>query len=263
MIYIDKYAYISMLKTIDPMLKLTASLLTLGICLWANSLTVSIIVIFTLGWTTVKKGRIPLYFYIKMMLSPMVFLLIGLLTIVVNISKTHQDFILYFEVFKYFIGITEKSVSFAVLLFFKALASVSCLYFLSLSTPIVELLTALQRLKLPKLFVELMGLIYRFIFVILETANTIYTSQTSRLGYSNTRAAYRSLSGLISSLFILSYKRFENLYTALEARGYEGELNVIHQKFDIVIHRYIVVILFEILLITTALVIHRWVGGIW
>ena len=126
-----------------------------------------------------------------------------------------------------------ESIIESVKVLFRSLAAVSCLYFLSLSTPIVELLSVLRKLKVPKLFIELMSLIYRFIFIILDTVNMIYISQNSRLGYSNLKTGYNSLGKLIGSLFLSSYKRSQDMYTALESRCYDGDINVIENTYKI------------------------------
>jgi cobalt/nickel transport system permease protein len=125
----------------------------------------------------------------------------------------------------------------------------------------VDLLALLLRLKVPKLLVELMGLIYRFIFVLLETADTMFTAQNSRLGYSSLSTGYRSLGALASTVFIRAYKRSDELYTALESRGYEGELNVLDEPFETHWIKYIVPIVINLLLIITTLFLRRFFTG--
>ena len=115
---------------------------------------------------------------------------------------------------------------------------------------------------MPKLIVELMGLIYRFIFVLLETADTMITAQNSRLGYSSLSAGFRSLGTLVSTLFIRSYKRSDELYTALEARGYDGDLNVLEETFDTHWTGYIPAAAINLVLVTATLLIRRFAGGI-
>lgn len=93
-------------------------------------------------------------------------------------------------------------------------------------------MSVLRRLRLPKLMVEMMGLIYRFIFVLLETAATMLIAQNSRLGYINLRTGYRSMGSMVSVLFIRAYKRSNELYTSLEARGYDGEIKVLEETYE-------------------------------
>lgn len=232
MLNIDDFAYRSKLKKKDPIEKILFSLITLGVCIWADEILISVIVMCVMGWVSVYKGGTPLFAFVKLLLLPMAFLIIGVATIAITYSTDKTAFLISIPSAKGYMGATALGLSAATNLFFKALGASSCLYYLSLSTPLVDLLHACIRIKVPKLMVELMGLIYRFIFVLLETAEKIYTGQNSRLGYSSLRAGYRSMGTLVASLFIRAYKRSDELYTALEARGYDGELNVLHEPFE-------------------------------
>ena len=84
MFNIDKYAYASKLKKIDPMGKFLFSIITLGVCLWANNLIISIAVLFIMGYSTIKIGGTPIKVFFKLMLIPLAFLIIGVLTITIN-----------------------------------------------------------------------------------------------------------------------------------------------------------------------------------
>jgi len=90
-----------------------------------------------------------------------------------------------------------------------------------------NILLALKKLKVPVLFIELMSLVYYFIFILLNTSANIIVSQNSRLGYLNLKSSIKSVALLCSNLFIKSYKRSFDTFTALESRGYNGYLNVI------------------------------------
>ena len=136
-----------------------------------------------------------------------------------------------FSIYNIKLGCTYDSILTAARLFFKSLASVSCLYFLTFNTPVFEVLSVLRKLKVPKLFVELMGLIYRFIFLLLDTANMIYISQNSRLGYSTLKTSFSSLGKLITTLFISSYKRSQDIYNAMESRCYDGDINLLENNY--------------------------------
>lgn len=255
MILIDKYVYSSKLRDLDPMQKVFFALLTLGVCLWANLEIISITVIFIMGAITVLRGGTPLRFFMKLLLVPMSFLLIGTLTIAVNVSKTQETLLAAVPIANIWLGFSPTGLQDAIQLFLKVLGTVSCLYFLSLSTPMVDLLAALQRLPVPKLLVELMGLIYRFIFVLIETADTIYNAQNCRLGYSGLSTGYRSLGSLASNLFIRSYKRSNELYTALEARGYEGELNVLEENYEKSWSGYAIALVINLLLVLFTIIL--------
>ena len=75
--------------------------------------------------------------------------------------------------------------------------------------------------------VELMLLIYRFIFVLTDCAGSISVSQQSRLGNRNYRTSLHSFGALASCLFIRSIRRSEALFDAMESRCYDGEIRVL------------------------------------
>lgn len=262
MLNIDKYAYASRLKKKDPMQKLFFAVLTLGVCLWANSIPISILILLIMGTVIVGMGHISFKVFVRLMLIPIGFLTLGTATIAFNIGLNSEDFIFSFFVFEKYIGLSRNGAAQAIVIFFKALGAVACLYYLSLNTPMVDLLSAFKKLRCPSLIIELMSLIYRFIFVLMETAETMFTAQKSRLGYDRVSSGYRSMGMLVSSLFIRSYKKADILYTALEARGYEGELHVLEEPFEKSSADYVFIIIINLILVITTLLIRRYAGGL-
>lgn len=249
MIDIDSYAYTSKLVNINPMEKFLFAILTMFSCLYCNSLYISIFLVILMGFLTVLKGGIPFSFYMKIMILPFSFLILAVITIAINVVDGSTGILFSFRLFGTNIGATKSSALFALGLIFKSLAAVSCLYFLSLSTPMTDILYVLKRLRVPKLIIELMQLIYRFIFIMLNSMQMIVTSQTSRLGYSHSKIAFRSVAQLISSVFIKSYTRSQDIYSALESRGYEGELNVLEEEYEYKIGNFVLIIIFQVVLI--------------
>ncbi len=232
MLYIDKYAYCSPLTNTHPLEKFCFAVINMVFCLASPSLTVPLLILLLTAGILILKGGIPLAFYLKLLLLPFSFLIIGTATVAITLIQNSGSALWAITLFGATLGVTAQSLETAIGLFFKSLGAVSCLYFLSLTTPLPEIISVLRSLKVPSLFLELMSLIYRYIFVLLETADQIYTSQKARLGYSTLRGGYRSLGHLVSNLFISSYQRSLDLYTALEARCYDGELKVLQPQFQ-------------------------------
>lgn len=249
MISIDKLAYISGLKNVNPIEKFIFSLITMIICIALNNLLDSIIILLLMSSLIIFKGKIPLKIYSKLIMLPLVFLIIGVITIAINVVENSSNLVFSFYIFNIKFGCTYESIYSAIKVFFKSLGAVSCLYFLTLTTPIFEVLSVLGNLKVPKLFVELMGLIYRFIFVLLDTANMIYISQNSRLGYSRLKISFNSLGQLVTSLFISAYKRSQDIYTAMESRCYDGEINLLENNYKLSYKNIFLIIVLEIILI--------------
>lgn len=255
MISIDKLAYASELRHANPMEKFLFSMITMLLCIALNKILVSLIILLIMVSFTILKGKIPVKIYFKLMLLPISFLIMGIVTIAINILDNNSNALFSFSILNLTFGVTSNSLLTAANIFFKALSSVSCLYFLTLTTPIFEILIVLRRCKVPKLFVELMSLIYRFIFVLLDTANMIFISQSCRLGYSSIKTGYKSMGKLITSLFISSYKRSQDMYTSMESRCYDGEINLIEYEYRISYKNVVLIAVLEIILVSIGIIL--------
>lgn len=254
MILIDKLCYQSNLRYINTGVKLAYALITLLLCIISHSVLVACVVLLVNTWLTVRSGGIPGFRYLRLMGIPLTFLLLSTLAILINISKTPLD-AFAIPLGTYYITGSQEGLYHGVQLILTALASVSCLYFLSLSTPMTDILTELRRLKCPSLLIELMLLIYRFIFVLMDAASAITTSLNSRLGNKDFKTSCKSFGALGSSLFIRAMKKSGALYDSMESRCYNGTLRVLTETYPAKQSHILLLVLFEILL--TALTIWR------
>ena len=121
-------------------------------------------------------------------------------------------------------GITKGGSILAVKTGLRCLASASSMMLLLQLLPLHRLYTVLRSLGTPKLFIELIELTYRYIFVLEETAGQIRLAQMSRLGYQGSLSEKLQHFGmLLSRTFILSQVESDKLYLGLQSRGYEDE----------------------------------------
>ena len=249
MIYIDKCAYSNKLAHVHPLEKFVFVALTMVICLTSNSILIPVAIMIIMSFLTVFKAGIPFKFYLKLMLIPFSFLFLGIISIAINILHNPNEALFSINIFGIYTGVTHQSLIYSSKLFFRSLGSVSCLYFLSLTTPLVDIVSVLRKFKFPEIFLELMSLIYKLIFILIRIAGKIYSSQSSRLGHSTLKNQYRSLGQLVSRLFILSYKKVNDLFISLESRGYTGSLNVIEKQYKFSFKYIAFIVLIEAALI--------------
>ncbi|MFC3883455.1 cobalt ECF transporter T component CbiQ [Bacillus songklensis] len=234
MLLIDKYAYFNRLQNVHPVEKMTLSLCLLLFVLIVKDPLVSFIAFIVMSVFTVVIARIPLSYYIKLLVLPLFFLFSGMITILISFADGHT--VISEVIWSTYIGnwqicISKESLKRAVNLVFVVLSSVSCLYFLTLTTPLTAILDVLRKLKLPPLFIELITLTYRFIFVFLEESVKIYQAQSSRMGYITIRQGMKSLGLLISVLFLKVFERTKQLSMAMNSRGYEDEILLFNQSY--------------------------------
>ena len=252
MIVIDKLCYYSKLRYVNAGEKFAYAMATLIFCLVSRSIVIALLVLAVNGILNVKTGGIPLSRYKTLMAVPLAFLFLSTIAIIINISKTPLD-AFAIPVGSYYITGSYSSILYGIQLILTALASVSCLYFLSLNTPMTDIILVLHKLHCPLLIQELMLLIYRFIFVLLDIASAITTSQNSRLGNKDYKTSIKSFGSMISVLFIRAMKKSNALYDAMEARCYDGTIRVLTENYPPKKKEIIYIILFELLLLAATI----------
>ena len=258
MILIDKLCYTSKLRYVNAMEKFIFSAMSLLLCIISRSILVAVCVMLVTGILTVGRGGISLSRYLKLLTVPLVFLLLSTLAIFINISPTPMD-AFSIAAGSWYITAGRTGLLKGVQLICTALSSISCLYFLSLNTPVTDILGVLRKLHLPEIMIELMLLIYRYIFVMLHLASAITTAQNSRLGNRNIHTARKSFVAMISSVFILSVKRSNALYDAMESRCYDGTIRVLSEDYPAKFSEILIITIFELLLtaLTILLLVRR------
>ena len=107
----------------------------------------------------------------------------------------------------------------------KSYISVLSLVLLSSTTPFARLLEGLGRLKVPKVLITIMGLTYRYIFVLLEEVYRMKRARDSR-GFGGKWLWNSKVIGqMIGTLFLRSYERGERIYMAMVSRGFDGTVH--------------------------------------
>ena len=73
-------------------------------------------------------------------------------------------------------------------------------------------------------------MIYRYIFIMLDTQRKMKNSAESRLGYCDFKTSCLSFGGIASNLFIVSLKKANAYYDAMESRCYDGDLLFLEEE---------------------------------
>lgn len=252
MIMIDKMAYVSNLRYKDPNLKCFFAFFTLIICIVDSSMLLSLVTLLMMTTITIFINNTSLKYYMKIMTIPLAFILISTITIMVNVAKEPLD-LFSINVGEFYLAVSTTSFNLGMNLILKSIASVSCLYFLTLSTTFTDILLVLKNIHCPSILIELMLLIYRYIFVLLDIASNIKLSQKSRLGNKDFKTSLKSMGDLLSVLLVRSLRKASNLYDAMEARCYTENINVLFEYKKASKKEITLVILIEFLLITLAI----------
>ena len=113
----------------------------------------------------------------------------------------------------------------------RSLSALAALLFLVLTTPLIDLIALLRRLKTPELLLEIMVLCYRTLFVFSAAVHDTLTAQSARLGYASPRLAMRSLGELAANLTLQVWQRAQDLHLAAQARNNDGPLRFLEPVF--------------------------------
>lgn len=102
---------------------------------------------------------------------------------------------------------------------------------LSLTVPLTQMLAVASWARIPPIFVELAGLIYRYVFLLLEEAQRIREAQRVRLGWVTWKRAINSTATLMGMIIERAYDRSQDVYAAMTVRGYDGRLPLVEGSF--------------------------------
>lgn len=220
---IDYNAYNSALNSINSAFKTIffTAVLIYGIVL--DSLVVSSFIILSMAFITVGIGRIKLSYYLRVMRIPALFIVLSITAVLVNFSRSRTG------LFTLTIGgvnifVTGEGIKRAVHIVIRAFGAVSCMYGLALSTPMADIIEVFRKFRLPELIIELMFLIYRFIFVLLAVVENMTKATVSRSGYNGIRSSFYSFGSIGKNLLLYSFRKANLTYDAMESRGYEGRI---------------------------------------
>jgi cobalt/nickel transport system permease protein len=106
----------------------------------------------------------------------------------------------------------------------KSLLSGFAALLLIATTPVYDLLRALESIAVPRPLILVVQFLYRYIFVISEQAQHMRLAAQCRQGHGRQRfsARFRAAGGALGVLFARSWERAGGIYRAMLARGFTG-----------------------------------------
>ena len=117
---------------------------------------------------------------------------------------------------------TVDSFNQAWLVLIRALAGITVMMAFATSTPIPHLAQALRQIRIPDEICEIVVLIYRYAFLLLERLDTMWSAAGSRLGFSGLKRSMRTTASIAVGIFTSSMNLADKAQVSLECRGYRG-----------------------------------------
>ena len=225
---IDVYARRSRYFAWSPALKTGGCVLLLVLCVASPSPWVPLALALIMAFLTVWGG-IRFHDYLALLSLPAAFLLLSGLALLWDYVPV-MDGVAAIPLWNGWLVVTAAAQVRARLVMARALGAMSCLYFLSLSTTMPEILSVLRRAHVPSVMTELAVLIYRYLFVLLSAYETMQDAAASRLGYSTFARSIRTTGAVYGNLLAASFRRAGACFDAMESRCYDGEIRFLERE---------------------------------
>ena len=117
---------------------------------------------------------------------------------------------------------TADSFNQAWLVMIRAVAGITVMMAFATSTPIPHLAQALRQIRIPDEICEIVVLIYRYAFLLLERMDTMWSAANSRLGFSGFKRSMKTIASIAVGIFTSSMNMADKAQVSLECRGYRG-----------------------------------------
>lgn len=211
------------LQSLDPRVKLIGSLLLVGTAVMSHRLSVTFAILAgaaALGtMSRIPLGTLAVRVWLTVLLFtgpialPAVFLTPG--EPVAILPQLHWE-------------ATDRGIRTATLLVARAETAATLLALLVLTTPWTHVLKALRVLRVPIVFVAILGMTHRYIFVLLRMGSEMLEARRSRLiGRLGSGEQRRLAVGGAALLFSRSFILSNEIHLAMQARGFRGEFHTI------------------------------------
>lgn len=225
---VDVLARRSRFLTVNPGLKLWCCAALLALCLLARTPWPPLALFFAASALTAAGGVRPRA-YLSLLGAPAAFLLLSGIALLWEYASAPGGVANVPFLGGYFV-LRAPAQTAARLVMARALGAVGCLYFLSLSTPVPELLDALRRARVPEVVGDLAVLIYRYIFILFAAFRSMRAAAASRLGYAGPVRSLRTTGRVYGGLLAHSFRRAQACFDAMESRCYDGGIRFLTRE---------------------------------
>ena len=221
-IQMDALAYSSRMLNWAPLGKLLLVVVVLVVNVMTDS-AITALAVLALGLVLMAYStnmRIP--FMLGVAIGEAVLILIVACGIISINGDTSQPYIWRANFLWLDLYMTADSFNQAWLVMVRAVAGITMMMAFATSTPIPHLAQALRQIRVPDEICEIVVLIYRYAFLLLERMDTMWSAANSRLGFTGFKRSMRTLASIAVGIFTSSMNLADKAQVSLECRGYRG-----------------------------------------
>lgn len=198
---------------------------TLVIGLGTPAWPVGPIIVVGLTVAALRLAKVPWSTWWAALLLPVAFVVTGVASIAVQVGALAPTTTVWWSVGP--LAVTAESVARAGTVLGHSVAGTCAVVLLAVTTPMVDLVDAGRRLRIPGPALDIAALTYRLLFVLWESAVTIGQAQAARLGYVGFRRSLRSFGTLAAGVLVRAWERSRRLEQGLAGRGYVDDLRTL------------------------------------
>jgi len=217
------------LQRVDPRMKIIGMIVLLVTASLLHNI-IALVVMYAGTVVVAGLSGLPLGFFIKR-----VWLFIPIFTLIVVLPATFSIITpgdIAVELWTWHgepQGLTVQGLTSAGLVVSRVAVSISLVVLLTLTTPWTKLLAALRSIGVPRVFILVIGMAYRFIFLMLASVTDMYESRKSRTigAQAHDRGARAFLGASAGALFGKAHHLSEEVHQAMIARGCRGDARTI------------------------------------
>jgi len=224
-----------LMQSFAPVFKLIFLILTLILLSFKQSFAF-VLLVYSLTLTLVLLSRLKLNSFLKQTLMPAFFFafLLILPAALITFSDGKPLFTVWHLKAPLALGplslptklaLTYSGLSYLLFFFLRALTMISVTILVLRTTKIPELINGLALLRLPAVFILLLQMAYRFIFILVQTVENLFLAKKSRslkLGSTKTEQSWsgRQIGFTLNKAVALS----DEVTLAMIARGWQGKV---------------------------------------
>ena len=230
------------LREINTYLKLTTGLGAILLCLLSMSFIPPLFIAAVLTGAVLLLARVDARTYAELFVFPLGFAVMSVAGIILITGGTGVFW--QWDLPGLSLSVTRESINHGVLVFCRIIGGMSALCFISLTTPMTDIFIAFRQCRIPEPVIDLMMMIYRTIFILMDQVMQIYQAQMMRLGYSGYRESVQSFATLCGAAFIASWDAGDDLIRAMDARCYDGKFALLGENRPVEVIPGIAVVVF-------------------
>ena len=214
-----------LLQRVDPRVKAITTLAIVIAAALVRNIPV-LVGMYVAALLLAMASMIPVAYFIKR-----VWLFIPIFTGIVVLPATFS-FITHGHVvvplghwFGHRVGLTSQGLRSAGLIVIRVATSISFVVLVALTTTWTRLLAALRSMLVPRMFILVLGMAYRYVFHLLGSVTDMYEARKARTVQTDNvaRSGRAFVSATAGTMFGKAHAMSEEVYQAMVSRGYTGQ----------------------------------------